>query len=144
MRTMLEVTNAQVVYHDVIQAVRDVSPIVPQGKIVALLGVNGAVKSTLLKEISNVLYPEGGSNLRDGEAKLLSRNQDILECYLGQSADGLHQVGGRSRQRHSNGGRTETPVSGQPGHGSPLEIFIDSIRAPCWLPSSAKSKGDQE
>ena len=60
MSAMLEVTNAQVLYNDVIEAVRDVSLVVPKGKIVALLGANGAGKSTLLKAISNVLYPEDG------------------------------------------------------------------------------------
>ena len=57
---MLKVTNAQVVYDNVIEAVRDVSFEVRDSQIVALLGSNGAGKSTVLKAISSVLYPEDG------------------------------------------------------------------------------------
>jgi len=57
---MLTLTNLQVMYDNAVQAVRDVSLRVPQGKIIALLGSNGAGKSTVLKAISNVLYPEKG------------------------------------------------------------------------------------
>lgn len=57
---MLKVTNAQVVYDNVIEAVRDVSFEVRDSQIVALLGSNGAGKSTVLKAISSILYPEDG------------------------------------------------------------------------------------
>jgi branched-chain amino acid transport system ATP-binding protein len=57
---MLKVQNIEVVYHDVVLAVRGVSLEVPQKKIVALLGSNGAGKSTTLKAISNILEIEDG------------------------------------------------------------------------------------
>ena len=57
---MLNVNNVQIVYDNVIEAVRDASLAVGQGKIVTLLGSNGAGKSTILKGISGVLYPEEG------------------------------------------------------------------------------------
>ncbi|MBN9409262.1 MAG: ABC transporter ATP-binding protein [Burkholderiales bacterium] len=57
---MLAVQNLQVVYGGAIEAVRDVSLEVPAGKIVALLGSNGAGKSTVLKAISGVLDAEDG------------------------------------------------------------------------------------
>jgi len=65
---MLAVTNIQIMYDKVIEAVRDVSLTVEAGQIVALLGSNGAGKSTLLKAISNVLYPEKGEIL-NGEIR---------------------------------------------------------------------------
>ena len=43
---LLEVNNIEVVYNDVILVLRGLSLAVPQGKIVALLGANGAGKST--------------------------------------------------------------------------------------------------
>jgi branched-chain amino acid transport system ATP-binding protein len=46
---MLELNNVEVVYSDVIQVLGGVSMVVPEGKIVALLGANGAGKSTTLK-----------------------------------------------------------------------------------------------
>jgi len=57
---MLALHNIQVVYGGAIEAVRDVSLQVPEGKIVALLGSNGAGKSTVLKAISAVLDSEDG------------------------------------------------------------------------------------
>ncbi|MFH1342373.1 MAG: ATP-binding cassette domain-containing protein, partial [Pseudomonadota bacterium] len=52
--------NIQILYDRAIEAVRDVSLDVPTGQIVALLGSNGAGKSTILKAISGVLYQEDG------------------------------------------------------------------------------------
>jgi len=57
---ILEVKNIEVVYDNVILALHDVSLTVPRGKIVALLGANGAGKSTTLKSISNMLASERG------------------------------------------------------------------------------------
>ena len=57
---MLSLKNVQVLYDRAIEAVRDVSLEVPGGAIVALLGSNGAGKSTILKAISGVLAQEDG------------------------------------------------------------------------------------
>ncbi|MFP1632448.1 ABC transporter ATP-binding protein [Zhengella sp. ZM62] len=57
---MLSLNNLQILYDRAIEAVRDVSLSVPAGAIVALLGSNGAGKSTILKAISGVLYQEDG------------------------------------------------------------------------------------
>ncbi|WP_108879963.1 ATP-binding cassette domain-containing protein [Anderseniella sp. Alg231-50] len=51
-----------------ITALKDVSIEVPQKSIVALLGANGAGKSTTLKCISGVVKPAGGSIQWDGTA----------------------------------------------------------------------------
>jgi branched-chain amino acid transport system ATP-binding protein len=57
---MLALHNIHVVYGGAIEAVRDVSLQVGAGQIVALLGSNGAGKSTVLKAISAVLDAEDG------------------------------------------------------------------------------------
>jgi branched-chain amino acid transport system ATP-binding protein len=57
---MLSVKNIEIVYNDVIKVVRGVSFTVPDQTIVALLGSNGAGKSTVLKAISNILELEDG------------------------------------------------------------------------------------
>ena len=57
---ILEVKNIEVAYNKVILALHDVSLTIPKGKIVALLGVNGAGKSTTLKSISTMLASEKG------------------------------------------------------------------------------------
>ena len=56
--------NIEVVYDDVILVLRGLSLEVPQGAIVALLGANGAGKSTTLKAISGLLKTEDGEVTR--------------------------------------------------------------------------------
>jgi branched-chain amino acid transport system ATP-binding protein len=58
--TILALNNIEVVYNHVILVLKGVSLSVPHGWIVALLGANGAGKSTTLKAISNLLQAERG------------------------------------------------------------------------------------
>lgn len=57
---LLQVKNIEVIYDHVILVLKGVSFEVPEGGIVALLGANGAGKSTTLKSISNLLRAERG------------------------------------------------------------------------------------
>ncbi len=57
---LLEVNNIEVIYNHVILVLKGVSLSVPKGGIIALLGGNGAGKSTTLKAISNLLLSERG------------------------------------------------------------------------------------
>jgi len=59
-RTLLSVNNVEVVYDDIVLVLRGLSLEVPKGAIVALLGANGAGKSTTLKAISGLLKSEDG------------------------------------------------------------------------------------
>ncbi|WP_407928201.1 ABC transporter ATP-binding protein [Elioraea tepida] len=61
---LLEVNNIEVVDNDVILVLRGLSLKVPEGHIVALLGANGAGKSTTLKAISGLLKTEEGEITR--------------------------------------------------------------------------------
>ena len=69
---MLSARNLEVVYDDVVLALRGVSLDVPDGRIVALLGANGAGKTSLLRALTGLLdVHEGeitkGSVSLDGE-----------------------------------------------------------------------------
>jgi branched-chain amino acid transport system ATP-binding protein len=57
---ILKINNIEVKYHEVILVLKGVSIEVPRGGIVALLGANGAGKSTTLKAISGLLKVEDG------------------------------------------------------------------------------------
>jgi branched-chain amino acid transport system ATP-binding protein len=63
---MLEIANIELRYGAVV-AVRDVSLKVGQGELVALLGANGAGKSTTLKAIAGTMKPVRGRILLNGE-----------------------------------------------------------------------------
>ena len=57
---MLVLNNIEVKYQNVILVLRGVTIEVPDGQIVSLLGANGAGKSTVIKAVSGMLYPEEG------------------------------------------------------------------------------------
>ena len=70
---MLTLENVEVVYDRAFLAIKGVSLVVPEGGAVALLGANGAGKSTTLKTISGLLRPERGEVTR-GTVQLLGRD----------------------------------------------------------------------
>lgn len=86
----LTVDNIEVVYNEVILAVRNVSLVVDEGAIVALLGANGAGKTTTLKAISNLVRSERG-RVRRGD--ILWRDTNITSADPARLvSDGLVQV----------------------------------------------------
>jgi branched-chain amino acid transport system ATP-binding protein len=66
MSNLLEIRNLET-YYGPIMAIRGVSMDVPVGKIVSLLGANGAGKTTVLKTISGAMDPLKGTVTYDGE-----------------------------------------------------------------------------
>ncbi len=73
----ISVKNIEVVYDDIVLVLKGVSLNVAEGHIVALLGANGAGKSTTLKSISNLLRSERGA-ITKGSVE-----------FAGQRIDGL-------------------------------------------------------
>ncbi|TBV10915.1 ABC transporter ATP-binding protein [Stutzerimonas kirkiae] len=87
---ILQMDQVEVLYEQVILAVRDVSLEVAQGEIVALLGANGAGKSTTLKAISNLLRGERGEVAK---GRIFYRGEDITQREPGDLVRaGLVQV----------------------------------------------------
>ncbi len=87
---MLSLNNIEVIYNDVILVLKGMSMEVPEGKIVGLLGSNGAGKSTTLKAISGLLKPEDGE-VTDGSIVFLDKeihHQDAEETVR----NGIFQV----------------------------------------------------
>lgn len=72
--TMLEVDDIHVFY-DKIEALKGISITVEQGRIVTLVGGNGAGKSTTLKTISGLLHP------RHGEIRLEGKRLSALQAH---------------------------------------------------------------
>ena len=76
---LLSINNIEVVYDDVILVLRGLSLEVPKGAIVALLGANGAGKSTTLKAISGLLKTEDGEVTR---GEILFEGQQIGRAHV--------------------------------------------------------------
>jgi len=74
---MLRLSNVEVIYDDVILVLKGLSLEVADGKIVALLGSNGAGKSTTLKAISGLLRAEEGE-VTDGAIEFGGERIDEL------------------------------------------------------------------
>jgi branched-chain amino acid transport system ATP-binding protein len=94
----LSINNIEVIYDHVILVLKGVSLQVPQGKIVALLGANGAGKSTTLKTISTLLRNERG-DVTKGEVLFKGERIDqltpneLVRRGLSQVMEGRHCFG---------------------------------------------------
>jgi branched-chain amino acid transport system ATP-binding protein len=75
---MLKLNNIEVIYNDVILVLKGVSLEVPDGKIVTLLGANGAGKTSTLKAISGVLLTELGE-VTDGSIEFGGQRIDRMD-----------------------------------------------------------------
>jgi branched-chain amino acid transport system ATP-binding protein len=90
---MLKVNNIEVTYHGVILVLRGVSLEVGDGKIISLLGANGAGKSTTLKAISGLLKTEVGRVSRgtiqfDGQSMEQADPEEIAKMGIIQVMEG--------------------------------------------------------
>jgi amino acid/amide ABC transporter ATP-binding protein 2, HAAT family (TC 3.A.1.4.-) len=94
----LSVNNVEVIYDHVILVLKGVSLDVPEGKIVALLGANGAGKSTTLKSISTLLKGERGEvtkgsiSFRGERVDQLTPNE-LVKKGMVQVMEGRHCFG---------------------------------------------------
>ncbi|MEI8181756.1 MAG: ABC transporter ATP-binding protein [Desulfomonile sp.] len=78
MAVMLEVNNIEVTYSEVILVLKGMSLQVREGQIVAILGNNGAGKSTTLKAISGLLKSEDGE-VTDGSISFMGERIDKMD-----------------------------------------------------------------
>ena len=90
---MLELNNVEVIYNEVILVLRGLSLTVGDGQVVALLGSNGAGKSTTLKAISGLLPSEDGeitegSIAYDGRSIAHRDAADIVRLGIAQVMEG--------------------------------------------------------
>ena len=84
---MLKIENLQVHYGG-IQALRGISLEVPDGRIVTLIGANGAGKSTTLRTITGLVKASGGSVQWDGQELLGKSIDKIISTGIAMSPEG--------------------------------------------------------
>ena len=84
---MLEVNDIHV-YYGAIHALKGVSLSVKEGQIVALIGANGAGKSTTLRTISGLLRPKVGDITFEGDSITKKNVQSIVRSGISQVPEG--------------------------------------------------------
>ena len=84
---LLEVNGIDVFYGRV-QALRGASLTVDQGEVVALIGSNGAGKTTMLRTISGLLHPTRGAITFSGRDITRTEPQRIVDLGICQSPEG--------------------------------------------------------
>src|SRR5262245_11776693 len=92
---LLAVNNIEVIYNHVVLVLKGVSFSVPSGGVVALLGANGAGKTTSLKAVSNLLRAERGDVTKGSIAFAGTRIDrldaaDVVRRGLIQVMEGRH------------------------------------------------------
>ncbi len=76
MSNILEIRDL-VVDYGIIRAIKGISLQIPQGKIVTILGANGAGKTSTLRTISGMTRASGGKILFKGK-NILNKEADVI------------------------------------------------------------------
>ena len=84
---MLEVKDLQV-YYGLIHAIKGVSFHVNEGEIIALIGANGAGKTTILHTITGLLTPKGGQVMFEGKDITKTPAHKIVELGMAHVPEG--------------------------------------------------------
>ena len=84
---MLEIKNLQV-YYGVIQAIKDVSFKVNEGEVIALIGANGAGKTTILHTITGLLPAKNGEVVFEGLDLLKIPAHEIISHGIAHVPEG--------------------------------------------------------
>jgi branched-chain amino acid transport system ATP-binding protein len=86
---MLQIKNLQVFY-GVIQAIKDVSFEVNEGEVIALIGANGAGKTTILHTITGLIQAKNGQVLYEGTDLLKIPAHKIISLGIAHVPEGRH------------------------------------------------------
>ena len=84
---MLEIKNLQV-YYGLIQAIKDVSFKVNEGEVIALIGANGAGKTTILHTITGLLPAKNGEVVYEGKDLLKIPAHEIISHGIAHVPEG--------------------------------------------------------
>lgn len=85
--SMLEIKDLEV-YYGVIKAIKGISFEVNQGEVIALIGANGAGKTTVLHTISGLIRPKNGEVLFEGKNLVKVSPDKIVKMGIAQVPEG--------------------------------------------------------
>jgi len=135
---ILAMNSVEVLYDNVILAIKGVSVEVPAGGMVALLGSNGAGKSTTLKAVSGLLKPERGRVSR-GEVRFDGRVITDTPAQARVEMGICHVIEGRRVFEHLT--PDENLTAAAPPSMSRARIAAEKERIYGYFPRLAERKG---
>ena len=139
-QNILSMNSVEVLYDNVILAIKGVSVQVPKGEMIALLGSNGAGKSTTLKAISGLLKAERG---RISRGEITFQGADITEALAQKRVEmGIcHVIEGRRVFEHLTPDENLTAAAPRGMSRSTLNAEKDKIYG--YFPRLAERKSSQ-
>ena len=136
----LQVNNIEVIYDHVILVLKGVSFEVPEGGIVALLGANGAGKSTTLKSISNLLRAERGE-ITKGSIQLAGQRTNDLTANEMVKRGCVQVMEGRHCFEHLT--VEENLLTGAYTRGGASDVKADLEKVYDYFPRLRERRGSQ-
>jgi branched-chain amino acid transport system ATP-binding protein len=137
---LLQVNNIEVIYDHVILVLKGVSFEVPEGGIVALLGANGAGKSTTLKSISNLLRAERGE-ITKGSIQLAGQRTNDLTANEMVKRGCVQVMEGRHCFEHLT--VEENLLTGAYTRGGASDVKTDLEKVYDYFPRLKERRGSQ-
>jgi branched-chain amino acid transport system ATP-binding protein len=121
---MLELTNVHVRYGS-IRALQGVSLRVERGELVALIGSNGAGKSTTLRTISGLLRPSMGTIIFEGVDIATAATDRIVALGISQCPEGRRIFGGLTVHDNLRLGAVSRPRTDGAAVSGDLEMVFE-------------------
>jgi branched-chain amino acid transport system ATP-binding protein len=132
---LLELNNVEVVYDNVSLAVKGISLSIPEGRLVAVLGANGAGKSTVLKSISGLLAAERGKVSR-GDIRWLAVDMRNLSPPERVRLGLVHVLEGRRVFEHLTPAENLLAAASMHRDRRHVQMLIDRVFG--WFPRLAQ------
>ena len=130
---MLEVRDLECRYGTV-AALKGVSLSVDKGQIVALIGANGAGKSTMLRSLSGLLPPARGSIVFEGQEIARCSPPQILRRGIAHCPEGRHVFPDMSVEENLDMGAylRRSSFLALPSGGNRLPARCQAANSRCW------------
>jgi len=141
---MLTVEHLRIRYGRML-AVSDVSLTVPAGKLVAVVGANGAGKSTTLRAISGLLRPEAGSIRFDGASIVGASAHRVARMGIAHVPEGRGLLPSLTVEENLRLGAMGRPSGGDAASDREMVLgYFPTLRSRLGQPASVLSGGEQQ
>lgn len=141
---MLNVTHLNV-WYGITEVLRDVSFVVPEGEIVALLGGNGSGKTTILNALTGLVRPRGGSIVLDGQETAGLPTDRLVKLGISQVPQGREVFAGMTVEENIElGAVTRSDRGGIAADKLELYDLLPALAANRRRRAAALSGGEQQ